>query len=151
MNRTKVTPQIAVADQPTGADLEALRKEGYTGVLNLRNPGEPDQPLDPEAEGRKVRALGMDYLHSGIGSAPLHEDQVETICDFISRHGDEGMVLVHCRKGGRAAAMVVLHRALDERWDVAELARRGKDMGLNLEGGPLKLIQDYMDQHTLGI
>ena len=39
-----VTPAITVGDQPTEADLSALKAEGYVGVINLRNAGEPEQP-----------------------------------------------------------------------------------------------------------
>ena len=65
-----ITPTITIGDQPTEADLEQLKHEGYVGVVNLRNPGEPEQPMSPQAEGETVRALGMDYLHYGVGGAP---------------------------------------------------------------------------------
>ena len=55
---------------PTEADLRALKDEGYVGVVNLRNDGEPEQPLGTAAEGERVRSLGMDYVHYGVGSAP---------------------------------------------------------------------------------
>ena len=53
-----VTATITVGDQPTEADLERLKQEGYVGVINLRNDGEPDQPFSTTEEGNKVRALG---------------------------------------------------------------------------------------------
>ena len=62
-----ITPQVTIGDQPTEADLARLKAEGYTGVVNLRNDGEPEQPLGTAAEGEEVRALGMDYLHMGVG------------------------------------------------------------------------------------
>ncbi len=68
--KQSITPTITIGDQPTEADLEQLKHEGYVGVVNLRNPGEPEQPMSPQAEGEKVRTLGMDYLHYGVGGAP---------------------------------------------------------------------------------
>jgi protein tyrosine phosphatase (PTP) superfamily phosphohydrolase (DUF442 family) len=44
-----------------------------------------------------------------VGGAPLSGPGVGAVCDFLDRHSD-GKVLVHCRKGGRAAALVLLHR-----------------------------------------
>ncbi len=71
-----ITASITIGDQPTETDLSQLKQEGYTGVVNLRNDGEPDQPLSTAEEGNKVRALGMDYLHSGVGATPLTMQEV---------------------------------------------------------------------------
>src|SRR5690242_17918526 len=104
-----ITPEITIADQPTESELEALKPAGWVGVVNLRNDGEPEQPLGTAAEGERVRSLGMDYLHVGVGGAPLTEQGVGAVSDFLDEHAGKGKVLVHCRKGGRAAAMVLLH------------------------------------------
>lgn len=141
-----ITPTITVADQPTAADLEALKAEGYIGVVNLRNPGEPDQPLSPEAEGDEVRDLGMDYLHFGVGAAPLTEEGVGSVLDFIDDHAD-GKVLVHCRKGGRAAALVLLQQARAQGWKPAEVFDKGKAMGLEIDGPGLRaLVETYINR-----
>ena len=97
-------------DQPTEADLRSMKDEGYVGIVNVRNDGEPDQPLGTAAEGERARALGIDYLHFGVGAAPLSEQGVASVCEFLDAHS-EGKVLVHCRKGGRAAALVLLQQA----------------------------------------
>jgi uncharacterized protein (TIGR01244 family) len=145
-NVRSISPQLAVADQPTEADLGSLKKEGYAGVVNLRNDGEPEQPLSTAAEGDKVRALGMDYLHVGVGSAPLTETGVKAFCNFLDKHKDD-KVLVHCRKGSRAAALVVLHRALAERWQPSEVADKARGLGLPLEGNILSLVEQYLQQN----
>src|SRR6476646_886896 len=80
-----VTPTITIGDQPTEADLEQLKREGYVGVINLRNDGEPEQPIGTAEEGNKVRALAMEYLHYGVGAAPLSEQGVTAVSDFIDR------------------------------------------------------------------
>ena len=69
--KKQISPAVAIADQPTEDDLRALKKEGFVGVVNLRHDGEPDQPLSTVAEGEKVRALGMNYLHVGVGGAAI--------------------------------------------------------------------------------
>src|SRR5262245_34882535 len=96
---------ITLADQPTEEELRGLKAEGYTGVVNLRNDGEPEQPLSTAEEGTVVRMEGLDYLHYGVGGAPLSPGGVASVCDFLDRHAG-GKVLVHCRKGARAAALV---------------------------------------------
>jgi uncharacterized protein (TIGR01244 family) len=138
-----ITPEITIADQPTEADLAALREEGYGGVVNLRNDGEPDQPLGTVTEGEQVRALGLDYLHYGVGGAPLTEPGVDSVCTFLERHAAT-KVLVHCRKGSRAAALVLLYLAQRQGWDPDEALEKGRAMGLEVEGGLRILVENYL-------
>lgn len=142
-----ITNAITIGDQPTEQDLARLKGEGYVGVVNLRNPGEPEQPLSPSEEGQKVQALGMDYLHYGVGAAPLTKQGVTGVCDFVDRHTQGGQkVLVHCRKGGRAAALVLLQQARANRWKPEEVIARGREMGLDVEGGLRMLVETYLQQ-----
>ena len=148
--KRQISPAIAVADQPTAADLEALKEEGYAAVVNLRQDGEPDQPMGTAAEGEVVRALGMDYLHLGVGSAPLTKEGVGAFCGFMDRHASD-RVLVHCRKGSRASALVLLRRALAEGWSPEEVAAKGQAAGLPVEGGLRTLVEDYLRAHSSGL
>jgi len=144
-----VTATITIGDQPTEADLEQLKKEGYTGVVNLRNDGEPEQPLSTAEEGKKVKALGMDYLHYGVGAAPLTTQGVTAVCDFVDQHSQRSeKVLVHCRKGGRAIAMLLLQQAREQKWTTAEVFAKGKEMGLEVDGGLKTLVQHFLQDAT---
>ena len=137
-----ITPQITIGDQPSEADLIRLKAEGYTGIVNLRNDGEPEQPLDTVSEGDQVRALGMDYAHLGVGAAPLTKPGVESVCDFI--HGHE-KVMVHCRKGGRAAALVLIQQARAQGWSAGDAVAKGRGLGLEVEGGLRMAVESYLD------
>ena len=125
-----VTPAITIGDQPTEADLAELKKQGYSGVVNLRNDGEPEQPMNTSQEGEKARALGLDYLHYGVGAAPLTQNGVTAVCDFIEQHAQgASKVLVHCRRGPRAAALVLLQQARANKWGAVEVCRQGQSHG----------------------
>ena len=138
-----INPAITIADQPTGDDLKALKDQGYVGVVNLRNDGEPEQPLDPAAEGALARSAGLDYLHYGVGSTPLTEAGVTSVGRFLDDHAG-GKTLVHCRGGGRAAALVLLYRASKEGWAADEAVARGSAEGLGVEGGLRMLVESYL-------
>jgi uncharacterized protein (TIGR01244 family) len=143
-----ITATITVGDQPTEEDLDQLKREGYSGVVNLRNEGEPEQPMSPAQEGEKVRALGMEYLHYGVGAAPLSAQGVTSVCDFVDRHAQGSQkVLVHCRKGGRALALLLLQQARANGWGAAEAIARGKAMGLEVDGGLRTLVETYLRDH----
>ena len=140
-----VTTTITIGDQPTEADLEQLKQEGYVGVVNLRNDGEPEQPLSTTEEGNRVRALGMKYLHYGVGAAPLSEPGVTGVCDFVDEHAQgTDKVLVHCRRGPRAIALLLLQQARANHWGVEEVFTKGKALGLEIDGGLKMLVESYL-------
>src|SRR4029079_9981840 len=97
-----ITPGITIADQPTQEELQGLPDQGYVGVINLRQDGEPEQPLSLAEEGAPGRGAGMDYLSVPVGAPPLSDAGVRQVNDFLDRHAG-GRVLVHCRTGSRAA------------------------------------------------
>jgi uncharacterized protein (TIGR01244 family) len=142
-----ITPEITIADQPSQSELGALKGEGYVGVINLRNDGEPEQPLSTSAEGDVVRGLGLDYLHYGVGGAPLTESGVESVRAFLDQHAGAGKVLVHCRKGARAAALVLIHQAKAQNWSDDDAIARGREMGLEVDGGLRTLVENYLREH----
>ena len=144
-----ITPAITIGDQPTEEDLTAFRDEGYVGIVNLRHDGEPEQPLSTAEEGAKVRDLGMEYLHQGIGGAPLADPGVSNVADFIDRlTAGEGKVLVHCRKGGRAVALVLLQQARAHGWSAEEALDKGRAMGLQVDGQLKVLVENYLREKT---
>ena len=143
MNLRPITPKIAIAGQPTEEQLQELKKSGYVGVINLRNDGEPEQPMTTAAEGEVVRTLGMEYLHRGFGGTPLTSEAVTSVCDFLDRHAEQS-VLVHCRSGGRAAALVLLQQARAHKWSADEAVSKGKAMGLEVAGGLKMMIEQFL-------
>jgi uncharacterized protein (TIGR01244 family) len=144
-----VTASITIGDQPTEADLSQLKQEGYTGVVNLRNDGEPEQPMSTAEEGNKVRALGMDYIHHGVGSAPLTVQGVTAVCDFIDKHSQgQEKVLVHCRRGPRAIALLLLQQARAQKWTNDQVVAKGKAMGLEIDGGLRLLVEHFLQDTT---
>ena len=142
-----ITSQIAIGDQPTEADLAELKKQGFSGIVNLRNDGEPEQPMSTSQEGEKARALGLDYLHYGVGAGPLSAKGVNGVRDFIDQHtqGSE-RVLVHCRRGPRAAALVLLHQARANHWTAEDAITKGKAMGLDVDGGLKTLVEGFLKE-----
>jgi uncharacterized protein (TIGR01244 family) len=147
MQDRAVTESIRIADQPTEGDLRALAGTRVRGVVNLRHDGEPEQPLGTAAEGELVRALGLDYLHVPVGGAPLDPAGVAAVADFLDRHTAGGEVLVHCRKGGRAAALVLLHLARRNGWTASQAIAQSAAIGLPLEGNLRVLVEQYLNAH----
>ncbi|MDB5352217.1 MAG: hypothetical protein JWN86_3464 [Planctomycetota bacterium] len=144
-----ITPHLAVAGQPTESDLKTLRDQGYVGVINLRNDGEPEQPITTKEEGELAKKLGLEYLHYGVGGAPFSRDGVEAVYDFLDRHPSE-KVLVHCRSGGRAQAILLLFEARKRGWSASDAITNGRGMGLDVKGGLAAMVEQYLaaNPHT---
>jgi len=142
-------PGITVADQPTEEEILALKDQGYTAVVNLRHDGEPEQPMSTSEEGKKVQAMGLDYVHYGVGGGPLTAEGVNSVCALLDRHASS-QVLVHCRKGARAAALVLIHEAQKKGWKAEEATTKGRALGLDIEGGLRLLVEHYLQTHPAG-
>jgi uncharacterized protein (TIGR01244 family) len=145
MHARSITPRLLIADQPTEAELAALPAQGCGGVVNLRLEGEPEQPLSAAAEGQLVQGLGMDYLHQPVQGGNFTAADVTAVSDFLDRHASTP-VLVHCRKGGRAAALVLLHLAWTQGWPADEVFERGERLGLSVDGMLRVRVAQFLDE-----
>ncbi len=141
--KQSVNDTITIGDQPDEADLSALKEEGYSGVINLRQEGEPEQPLGPAQEGDFVDQLGLDYLHVGVGASPLSDAEVLAFCAFLDEHAG-GKTMVHCRKSGRAAALVALYFGRMQGWDSAAVTVEANKLGLKVEGELKNRVETYL-------
>ena len=131
-----VTPAIAIGDQPTEADLAELKKQGFSGIINLRNDGEPEQPMNSSQEGEKARALGLEYLHYGVGDAPLSEQGVTAFATSLTSTA-RGRARCSCIAGEepRPSACAYSSRPGRTKRSASEVVAKGKAMGLEVEGG----------------
>ena len=87
----------------------------------------------------------MEYLHYGVGGKPLADPGVAQVCDFIDRQTAEGgKVLVHCKKGGRAVALVLIQQARAQGWSAAEAIEKGRAMGLQVDGQLKMMVESYL-------
>ncbi len=87
----------------------------------------------------------MDYLHYGVGSAPLSAEGVNAVADFIDQHAHgPTKVLVHCRRGGRAVALLLLQQARANNWSADEVVAKGKAIGLEVNGGLKTMVEMYL-------
>jgi protein tyrosine phosphatase (PTP) superfamily phosphohydrolase (DUF442 family) len=63
--RKAISQRVSVGEQPRQSDLEELKKDGVTTVVNLRLAGE-DTSLTPAEERELAEKLGLHYHHLPI-------------------------------------------------------------------------------------
>jgi uncharacterized protein (TIGR01244 family) len=149
MQLSHVDDAITIADQPTREEIQALPAQGYVAVVNLRRDGEPDQPMSTSEEGVEAGSAGLEYLHEGVGGAPLTTEGVEAVSRFLDEQTQRGKVLVHCRRGSRAAALVLVHLARKEGWESQNAIDKGRERGLNVDGNLRIMVELYLAQQAM--
>lgn len=139
----RIDDKVTAGAQPDDDDLVVLAKQGVTTIINLRRPGESNQPITPEAEGEKARALGLRYVHLPISVADLRPEQVQAFTQAVER--SEGPVYVHCGAGQRACAFALMSKA-DAQGSAAEgVLAEAKEKGIDL---PDKTVVDFIKAYT---
>jgi uncharacterized protein (TIGR01244 family) len=85
----RIGPHI-VAGQPTDDELRSLKSQGFSTVINVRMPGEQDEP-----EGPKVEAAGMRYISIPYTIQTITLDDVRRIREAIESAPQGSKVLTH--------------------------------------------------------
>jgi uncharacterized protein (TIGR01244 family) len=99
---------VSVAGQIWPHDLESLKAQGFTLVINNRPDGEEArQPLGPEIEAA-AKAAGLDYRFVPVGGG-FSAAQVAAMVDAL--RGADGRAIAFCKSGTRSAFLWALARA----------------------------------------
>lgn len=89
----KIDGRVSTAGQPGEEHLAQLAAQGYRTIINLRRPGEQNQPLDPAAEGDAARAAGLQYVSIPVDPKNLSAAQVDEVARAMA--ASPGPCLVH--------------------------------------------------------
>lgn len=144
-DRMKISDDVTVGAQPSEDQLAELARGGFKTVVNLRTPGEPEQPLPPDAEGEKVRALGMEYLHIPVSTKDMRTEQVDEFREKLAALPKPAFV--HCHRGKRAGAFVMMGVAVEHGMTGDQTLRQAEQMGFECDQPALKeFVKGYVDQ-----
>jgi uncharacterized protein (TIGR01244 family) len=108
--RKAISQKVSVGEQPRKSDLEELKKDGVTTVINLRVTGE-NSSLTPDEERTLTEKLGLQYHHLPISLDKLDAAQVKVLRELLD--GSQGPVFVHCGMGQRACSFSLAASGLE--------------------------------------
>ena len=121
---------VLLGGQPTPAQLEALHADGYRTVINLQTEDEEGVPATLE----KSRAVfGADAaVHLPVGGIPgVNLENASKLAEALAAAKERGgKVVLHCRSGGRAAALWALARHQSEGISADDTIQAAKEAGL---------------------
>ena len=124
-----------VPDAPHAADLDFLQQRGFRSLVNLRDPGEANQAMDPEREGEEAERRGLAYLHFPVRPDELGPNRVR---DFRAKLDQLAKpVAIHCASGKRAGLMTLAARGEDRLAAGLEAVRAG---GIDLPENRLRAM-----------
>ena len=89
----KIDLETSCGGQPSQEHYAQLHADGVRTIINLRRAGEPNQPIDPAAQGDLARSAGLDYVHIPVDPKNLDAAQVEAVAKAMA--ASPGPVLVH--------------------------------------------------------
>ena len=104
------THEIFISDQPTEDDIAFLANRGILSVVNLRQDREPNQPLSPQEEEKITAKHQLQYYHFPMILKTLTEEDVDQFRVELQKLPTP--ILVHCQRGIRAAAIVIMDYAI---------------------------------------
>ncbi len=121
----RVNDRVATGAQPTAAQLEALKKEGFRTVVNLREPGE----YDTAAEEAAAKELGLVYVNIPVSTAEPKPEQADA---FLRITADPSIspAFLHCGSGNRVGAFWMIRRVLVDGWTPECAEKEARQIGL---------------------
>ncbi len=145
MQKTKWNDKISVGGELEAEDAQQLHDEGVRTVIDLRTTDEIDL-----LEKEWVEGVGLDY--ESLPTAPTLLDDV-AVARFIQEvDSSNGPVYIHCKAGGRAGIMALLHDAVTHGWTIEKTMQIAEEKGVKLgDDSPYRsIVEDYLTRHSAG-
>lgn len=143
----RINDDITVGSQPTEEQIEQLSQQGFKTIVNFRTAGEEEQPLAPDAEGEKVKAMGMEYFHHPVSTKSMGAEQVDQFREIYPTLPKP--VYAHCKSGKRAGAMVMMNIACESGMSGEETVQTAEKMGFECDQPELvEFVKNYVNRNT---
>ena len=142
-NFSRVDATIACGGATEVAALDALRKDGFKTVINLRVATEPG--ANREENQAKAKALGLNYVHIPFSGGSPDPKVVDTFLTTIADKTNQP-VFVHCASAQRVGTVWLVKRVLQDNYSIEKATQEAKAIGLSnpgLEKFALQYIADH--------
>lgn len=147
MQSKVLPPKLSLSGQPSRKEIEALSEYGFQSLINLRRSDEDEQRLNPEEERLLAEEAGLHYHNLPIDPETLDEETVDRFRRILAETPQP--VLVHCRNGMRAGALVMMHIGVENGQRGDEVWQQAEEMGYQCDSRKLKpFVIGYIDAHT---
>ena len=125
-NFKRIDDGIFIGSQPAQQDLHDAKQLGIQTVIDLRMPGESSTSNE-----ETTSSNGLGYVNIPVNKTALAARQIDELERAIAR--TPGPHLLHCATGARAALLLVLNRAREQKWTAVQTFKEAQSIGFNLE------------------
>ena len=143
MNFTRVDATVACGGATDVSTLDALKKDGFKAVINLRMANEPGVNL--EQNQARAKELGLNYVHIPFSGGSPDPKAVDMFLGTIADKANQP-VFVHCASANRVGAMWLVKRVLQDNYTVDKATNEAKAIGLSNPGLETFALQ-YIAEH----
>jgi len=126
LNLKKITDGISIAGQPTEDELRGAHARGVNTLVNLRT---DDEDGFLPTEERIVESTGATYAAIPVSPVTLDDLAVERFSQALSSVNAQPAI-VHCKGGGRAGVMTLLHLSIENGWSLQKTLEEGEKHGI---------------------
>ena len=146
LNEQKINDNISIGGKVTGEDIDDLKARGFRTVINLMTPDE----MGHAHEEREVEDRGLTY--ASVPVAPELLDDLAVTRFSQASDSSDGPVAIHCKGGGRAGVMTLLHLGVMNGWSLERTLQEGETLGAKI--GPdspyREFFEDFIRRHSAG-
>jgi uncharacterized protein (TIGR01244 family) len=127
-NFSRVDATVGCGGAVDPSAMAALRKDGFTSVINLRLANEPGADVD--AGRAAAQAAGLKYIHLPFNAAAPDEKVVESFLAAVADKANQP-VFIHCGSANRVGGVWMIKRALQDKWALDKAQAEAEAIGLN--------------------
>lgn len=129
MSAIEISKKLSVAAQPSLAEIQSFRDQGFLTLINNRpEHEEPGQPGN-QAEQQEAKHCGLSYAFIPVTADTITEADVRAVQRVIDE--SDGPVLAHCKSGTRSLNLYLIGEVLDGRMSAGEVVEFGRSRGFN--------------------
>ncbi len=142
-NFTRVDATVACGGATEVATLDALKKDGFKAVINLRMASEPG--INLEQNRTRAKELGLNYVHIPFSAGSPDPKAVDAFLATIADKGNQP-VFIHCASAQRVGTVWLVKRVLQDNYSIDKATTEAHAIGLSnpgLEKFALQYIADH--------
>lgn len=142
-NFTRVDATVACGGAAEVSALDALKKDGFKTVINLRMASEPGANI--EQNQAKAKELRLNYVHIPFSGASPDPKVIDTFLATIADKANQP-VFIHCASANRVGAVWLAKRVLQDKYSIEKATQEAKAIGLS-NPGLEKFALQYIANH----
>jgi uncharacterized protein (TIGR01244 family) len=142
-NFTRVDATVACGGATEVATLDALKKDGFKTVINLRVATEPGANITENQA--RAKALGLNYVHIPFSGGSPDPKVIDTFLATIADKTNQP-VFIHCASAQRVGTVWLAKRVLQDNYSIEKATQEAHAIGLSnpgLEKFALQYIADH--------